>query len=61
MAEPAPQMVYVVICIEPGRLDVLHIFSSMEKAQAFADADPRGCVLYDYLLDAPERHEGRTQ
>ena len=56
-----PAMVYVVSCIEPDGSDVRHIFSTQEKAQRFADQDPRPHVLYDYLLDCPERHEGLTQ
>ena len=54
-------MVWVVTCIEPDGSDVRHIFSTPEKAQAYADSDPRPHVLYDYVLDCPERHEGVAQ
>jgi hypothetical protein len=61
-------MVWCVVCIarpRPGEErgeETLHIFSSPERAQAFAAADAdRAHVLYDYAVDCPERHEGRAQ
>ena len=49
-------MVYCVRCVG-GDDDLVHIFSTQEKATAFADADPRMCILYDYVIDCPERME----
>jgi hypothetical protein len=49
-------MVYCVICME-GDSEVVHIFSTQEKANEFSDSDPRNHVLYDYLIDHPERME----
>jgi len=55
-------MVYCVICVgDGGGIECVHIFSTPEKAQAFSDADPRPHVPYDYMIDHPERMEGRTQ
>lgn len=48
-----------VVCCDPG--DVRHVFSTKEKAEAFMAADDRAHVLYDYVLDSPERHEGNLQ
>lgn len=51
-------MVYCVRCLgEDAASCCIHIFSTQEKAQAFADADPRQHVLYDYAVDHPERME----
>jgi hypothetical protein len=61
--EPAGQVVWCVICLVPGERgnEVAHIFSSPEKAQAFCVSDPRQHVIYDYVLDCPERMEGVCQ
>lgn len=54
--------VFCVICLDPEEGDVTHIFSTPEKAQAFAHGDSeRLHVLYDYVIDCPERMEGLTQ
>lgn len=55
--------VYCVICMDGDHArDLVHIFSTQELAQAFADKDTeRDHVLYDYVIDCPERMEGRTQ
>lgn len=54
--------VYCVVCIETDSTDLVHIFSTAEKAQAFMDADSlRNHVAYDYVIDCPERMEGRPQ
>lgn len=51
-------MVYCVMCIDDdGPGCCVHIFSTQAKAQAFADTDPRAHVLYNYMLDHPERME----
>lgn len=54
-------MVYCVLCFLPSAQDeaVVHIFSTLEKAEAFAATDDRNHVFYDYLIDHPERMEGR--
>jgi hypothetical protein len=61
-------MVWCVVCIarpqtgEARGEETLHIFSTPEKARAFADADAeRAHVVYDYAVDCPERHEGEAQ
>lgn len=51
---------YCIICIKGGE-EVLHIFSSPEKRQEWADKDDRAHVFYDYVIDHPERHEGLAQ
>lgn len=48
-------MVFCVLCL--GDTDVVHIFSTQEKALAFSEADDRSHVHYDYLIDHPERME----
>lgn len=59
-ALPAPSgaMVYPVICTTDDGVDAVHIFSSREGQQAFCLRDSRRHhVLYDYVLDFPERYE----
>lgn len=51
------KFVYCVRCIEPDGNDVVHIFSTLDKAEAFRKSDPRGHVSYDYAVDVPERYE----
>lgn len=53
-------MVYCVPCIEPNGNDVVHIFSTLEKAEKFCKADSRLHVSYDYVVDAPERLESKS-
>lgn len=55
-----PQMVWCVVCIEDGERDVVHVFSTPEKANAFCERDPRGHVTHDYVIDNPERMEQAT-
>jgi hypothetical protein len=44
------------------QVDAVHIFSTEEKARAFLETDyGRAHILYDYVLDMPERHESRAQ
>lgn len=54
-------MVYCVRCIDGAGHGPVHIFSTPEKAAAFAETDPRDHVLYDYVIDFPERMEGQFQ
>lgn len=54
-------MVYCVRCIDGSNHEPVHIFSTQEKATAFAEADPRDHVLYDYVIDHPERMEQQDQ
>jgi hypothetical protein len=54
-------MVYCVRCINRPDPDVLHIFSTQDKADAFADADLRDHIMYDYVIDCPERMEQVAQ
>ena len=54
--------VWVVICMRSGEEDVRHIFSTQDKALLFMEDDcQRAHVLYDYVLDCPERHEEAAQ
>jgi hypothetical protein len=57
------QKVYCVICMDADHArDLVHVFSTQAKATAFADADhARDHIIYDYVIDCPERMEGRTQ
>lgn len=54
--EATGQMVWCVICIGDDE-EVVHIFSSPEKANEFCERDPRPHVVYDYVIDCPERME----
>jgi hypothetical protein len=56
-----PPMVYVVQALNSDGEWVTHIFSTREKAEAWADQDDRACVIFDYVVDEPEHHEGRLQ
>ena len=53
--ENSPQIVYTVRCFGGDGFDETHIFSTMEKALAFAKADDRAHVISDYAVDCPER------
>lgn len=55
--EPATT-VYCVRCVPD---DVVHIFSTMDKAKQFCADDDRGHVIYDYVVDFPERMEQLQQ
>lgn len=54
-------VVYCVVCIDDDDRECVHIFSTSAKAKAFAETDPRPHVLYDYMIDHPERMENRSQ
>jgi len=51
-----PRLVYCVICIADDD-ELIHIFSTKERAEAFCERDERSHILYDYLIDHPERME----
>lgn len=54
-------MVYCVMCIdEDDGGCTVHIFSTQQKANTFAGTDHRDHVLYDYVVDHPERMEKRA-
>ena len=56
------KLVYCVLCLnsnDPGD-QVHHIFSSMEKAEAWAATDDRPHIISDYVIDVPERKELRN-
>lgn len=62
MSSTSGKLVYCVLCLnshDPGD-EVHHIFSSMEKARAWAEADIRPHIIYDYVIDVPERREMRN-
>lgn len=48
--------VYCVWCDDVTGASI-HIFSTMDKAEAFCNSDPRDHVIYDYVVDCPERME----
>lgn len=55
-------IVYCVMCIDEDDAGcTVHIFSTPEKQQAFAASDSRPHVLYDYMVDHPERMEQAAQ
>lgn len=45
-------IVYMVYVLED---DFHHVFSTKEKASAFADSKDCPCVICDYLVDDPDR------
>ena len=51
------RMVYCVLCVDDGAPDRVHIFTTQERAEAWASTDKRYHIMYDYLLDHPERME----
>lgn len=50
-------MVYCVLCIDGEGGETTHIFSSPKKAQEFSASDDRSHVVFDYVVDHPERME----
>jgi hypothetical protein len=58
-------MVYCVLCLDGSwprsRSEHVHIFTTQERAEAWASTDPRRHIIYDYLLDHPERMEEQAQ
>lgn len=55
-------IVYCVMCIDEDDAGCcVHIFSTQERADAFAAADARQHVQYDYMIDHPERMEQQAQ
>lgn len=59
--QPAAGLVHCVVCVDddPSK-DLVHIFSTLEKAETFMAIDIRPHVYYDYLIDHPERMEGKS-
>ena len=53
-------IVWCVMCWNDDVNCTVHIFSTREKADAFALADPRETIIYDYSIDNPERMEQRA-
>lgn len=47
-------IVWCVLCIYDGQ-EATHIFSSRERAEAFCAKDAGRHVVYDYVIDVPER------
>jgi hypothetical protein len=61
-APTSGKMVWCVICMDDDLSEVVHIFSSPEKREAFMVADrKRNHVAYDYVIDHPERMEEAAQ
>ena len=62
LADAADLMtVYCVLCVDDNNRDRVHIFTTQEAAEAWASTDTRRHVIYDYLLDHPERMEKQAQ
>lgn len=60
MSEMEIAMVWCAICIDSAG-DRVHIFSSEAKRNAYVVADSRRVhICYDYVIDCPERMEGRA-
>lgn len=56
------KVAYVVVCIDHRGDETTHIFSSDERRNAFMALDAeRSHVAYEYLMDAPQAHEGQRQ
>lgn len=51
------QTVYAVCCIGEDGSEVTHLFSTVEKREAWANRDERIHVFYDHVLDDPDHHE----
>lgn len=51
------RLVYCVICIDGDEQNLVHIFSTQERAKSFCERDDRSHILYDYVIDHPERME----
>jgi len=60
-ADVSRKMVYCLICISEDDSEVVHIFSTPEKLQEYAENDDRIHVAYDYVIDHPERMEEPLQ
>jgi hypothetical protein len=52
-------IVYCVLCLGPS--EIVHIFSTPERAEDFCKNDDRDHVRYEYVIDHPERMEGALQ
>lgn len=60
--EAANRLVWCVLCVLPGEdHDAVHIFSSQDAAIRFCDTDNRRHIVYDYVIDNPERMEQTCQ
>lgn len=56
------ELVQCVVCIADDGTEALHIFSNKRLLLAFVATDTeRGHVIYDYMIDEPQRMEGRVQ
>lgn len=55
-------IVFCVMCLDDdNKIECVHIFSTIEKAEAFCTSDDRCHVIYNYLIDCPSRMEERLQ
>lgn len=60
--EAANRLVWCVQCVLPGdEHDAVHIFSSQAAAISFCNGDSRRHIVYDYVIDNPERMEQTCQ
>lgn len=50
----------MVYCVWRSDDESNHIFSTLEKANEYADSVEAPCVLSDYMIDSPQRHYERT-
>ena len=49
-----------VWCVYKSEDDSHHIFSTKENAEIFANSTTEPIVIYDYIIDHPERYYERT-
>ncbi len=54
-------LVQCVICIDDDDNETVHIFSTREKLLAWCDTDDRRHIVYDYMIDNPDRMEKEPQ
>lgn len=54
---PPSHLVFCVVCSAPNGAQCIHIFSTMEKLNAFIAHDDRQHFVFDYVVDCPERVE----
>lgn len=55
---PPSYLVYCVACFDHNGAQCVHIFSTMDKLNAYLAHDERQHVVFDYVVDCPERLEG---
>lgn len=54
------KIVQCVVCLDEQG-ECVHIFSTRDRLEAFIATDPRRHVVYDYMIDNPDRMEKPLQ